>query len=129
MAAWAVGATCQLATDGRARPSERSCAGIRRGSCPPPQAEGCNGRDRPRPACDPASMPVLQIKAKPNARVAALTPQPDGTWLAQLKSPPVDGKANAELIALVAAHFGCARSAVTIKSGAGGRFKRVMVPD
>ena len=74
-------------------------------------------------------MPVLLVKAKPNARVSALTLQDDGTWLAQLKSPPVDGKANAELIALVAKQFGCAKSAVDIKSGAGGKLKRVVVPD
>ena len=47
-------------------------------------------------------MPILQVKAKPNARVSLLTRQADGTWLAQLKSAPVDGKANAELIELVA---------------------------
>lgn len=74
-------------------------------------------------------MPVLQIKAKPNSRVSALTQQPDGTWLAQLKSPPVDGKANAELVALVARQFGCPRSAVAIKTGAGSKLKRVSVPD
>lgn len=74
-------------------------------------------------------MPVLQIKAKPNSRVSALLAQADGTWLAQLKSPPVDGKANAELITLVARTFGCAKSAVTIKSGTGGRLKRVTIPD
>jgi len=45
----------------------------------------------------------------------------DGTWLAKLKSPPVDGKANTELIELVARHHGCARSAVSIRSGAGAR--------
>ena len=74
-------------------------------------------------------MPILQVKAKPNSRVASLTQQEDGTWLAQLKALPVDGKANAELIALVANHFGCSKSQVTIKSGAGGRLKRVTVPD
>ncbi len=74
-------------------------------------------------------MTVLLIRAKPNSRVAALTRQDDGTWLAQLKSPPVDGKANAELIGLVARHFGCTKSAVTIKAGAGGRIKRVTIPD
>lgn len=74
-------------------------------------------------------MPVLHIKAKPNSRVSALTPQPDGTWLAQLKSPPVDGKANAELIELVARRFGCAKSTVAIKTGAGSKLKRVIVPD
>jgi len=74
-------------------------------------------------------MPVLQIKAKPNSRASALIEQDDGTWLAQLKSPPVDGKANEELIALVARHFGCAKAAVSIKTGAGSRLKRVTIPD
>lgn len=74
-------------------------------------------------------MPVLQVKAKPNSRTSALTQQSDGTWLAQLKSAPVDGKANAELISLVAAHFGCTKSAISIKTGAGSKLKRVIVPD
>lgn len=74
-------------------------------------------------------MPILMIKAKPNSRVSALTLQDDGTWLAQLKSLPVDGKANAELIGLVAKQFGCAKSAVSIKTGAGSKLKRVTVPD
>ena len=74
-------------------------------------------------------MPILQIKAKPGSRVSSLSEQADGTWLAQLKSPPVDGKANAELIELVARTFGCAKSSVTVKSGAGTRYKRIEVPD
>ncbi|MFX8008231.1 DUF167 domain-containing protein [Acinetobacter baumannii] len=44
-----------------------------------------------------------------------------------MKAPPVDGKANAELIALVAKHFGVAKSAVDIDSGGGSRFKRVRI--
>jgi hypothetical protein len=71
---------------------------------------------------------VLSVKVKPNARSASLVRQPDGTWLALLKSPPVDGKANEELIALVASHFGCAKAAVSIKSGASSRTKRVEIP-
>lgn len=74
-------------------------------------------------------MPILQVKAKPGSRVSQLTQQEDGTWLAQLKSQPVDGKANAELIELVARHFGCTKSSVTIKTGAGSKLKRVIVPD
>jgi uncharacterized protein (TIGR00251 family) len=70
---------------------------------------------------------VLRVKVKPHARVSELSQAPDGTWLARLKSPPVDGKANAELVALIAAHFGCRVSAVTIKAGAAGRTKLVAV--
>jgi hypothetical protein len=69
----------------------------------------------------------IQVKVKPNARASALEEQPEGTWLARLKAPPVDGKANAELIELVAKRFGCPRSAVSIKSGAGGRMKLVKI--
>lgn len=74
-------------------------------------------------------MTTLQVKVKPNARVSALEQQPDGSWLAQLKSPPVDGKANLELIALVAQYFGRRKSQVSIRSGASGRMKLVQVDD
>jgi uncharacterized protein (TIGR00251 family) len=70
---------------------------------------------------------ILQIKVKPRARVSELTQAPDGTWTAKLKSPPVDGKANEELIAIVAEHFHCPKSAVEIKAGASGRMKLVKV--
>ena len=70
---------------------------------------------------------VIQVKVKPNARSSSLE-EIDGVWQARLKSPPVDGKANQELIALVAEHFGCPKSAVSIKSGASGRMKLVRIP-
>ncbi|HEU0254079.1 MAG TPA: DUF167 domain-containing protein [Pyrinomonadaceae bacterium] len=71
---------------------------------------------------------VIQIKVKPNSRTSLLEQKKDGTWLAQLKSPPVDGKANEELVALVAKHFECRKSEVSIKSGASGRVKLVRIP-
>ena len=73
-------------------------------------------------------MKTIQVKVKPNARTSALE-EADGVWLAQLKSPPVDGKANAELIALVAEKFGCRKAQVTIKAGAGARMKLVRIDD
>lgn len=72
---------------------------------------------------------VLQIKVKPQSRVSALSQSEDGLWLAQIKSLPVDGKANEELIALVARQFGCAKSKVSIKSGAASRLKLVRIED
>lgn len=74
-------------------------------------------------------MRLIPIKVKPLAHQSQLTPQDDGSYLAQLKAPPVDGKANAELIALVAQFFGVSRAAVRIKSGASARIKRVQVID
>ena len=69
----------------------------------------------------------IRVKVKPKSRESTLESLPDGTWLARLKAPPVDGKANAELIELVARRFACARSAVTIKAGAGSRTKLVKI--
>jgi len=70
---------------------------------------------------------TLRVKVKPNARTSSLVQEADGTWSARLKSPPVDGKANEELIALVADHFHCPKSAVLIKAGASGRMKLLTV--
>ena len=70
---------------------------------------------------------VIQVKVKPNARVSTLAQAQDGAWLAQLKAAPIEGKANEELIGLIASHFGCRKSAVSIKSGASGRTKWVRV--
>lgn len=72
-------------------------------------------------------MQTLQIKVKPNARVSQLTQAEDGTWLAQLKAAPVDGRANQELVALLARHFDCRRTEITIRSGASGRLKLVRI--
>jgi uncharacterized protein (TIGR00251 family) len=76
---------------------------------------------------DGAAPTILQVKVKPNARASTLTQRDDGTWVAELKAPPVDGKANRELVELVARHFGCTKAAVAIKSGAGGRMKLVQI--
>ena len=70
---------------------------------------------------------ILQVKVKPRSRVSDLTQSQDGSWLARLKSPPVDGKANAELIGLVAAQFKCRKADVSIKSGASARMKLVEI--
>jgi uncharacterized protein (TIGR00251 family) len=71
---------------------------------------------------------VIQVKVKPNSRQSLLEQKEDGTWLAQIKSPPVDGKANEELVILVAKHFNCRKSDVTIKTGGAGRLKLVQIP-
>jgi uncharacterized protein len=72
---------------------------------------------------------ILQIKVKPSARSSSLVQNESGQWLAQLKSPPVDGRANEELIGLVAKQFGLRKVQVSIKSGAGGRMKLVRIDE
>lgn len=72
---------------------------------------------------------LLQVRVKTRSRTSELVREADGTWVARLKAPPVDGRANQELLALVAAHLGCARTAVSVKSGARGRLKLIKVDE
>lgn len=83
--------------------------------------------DRPRQSI-PMTTVTLRVKVTPNARTSSLEQTADGTWIARLKSPPVDGKANQELIALVAQRFGCRKADVCVKAGAVGRVKLLRVP-
>jgi uncharacterized protein len=76
--------------------------------------------DRKSPVNSPplsaSAVLIIQVKVKPNARASTLELCADGTYLARLKAAPVEGKANAELIALLAHHFDVRKSAVTIKN-------------
>lgn len=68
-----------------------------------------------------------QVKVKPNAKVSQILEAEDGSLIAQLRSPPVGGKANAELIELLAEKFQVSRSQVTIYSGQRSRLKYVEI--
>ncbi len=70
---------------------------------------------------------ILQVKVKPNSRTTSLVENADNIWIANIKSPPIDGKANEELITLIANHFGCHKSSVEIKSGASSKLKRIII--
>jgi len=70
---------------------------------------------------------VISVRAKPRSSVSSLESEASGIWIARLRSSPVDGKANVELIALVAKHFGCPKSSVAVISGTSARMKLVRI--
>jgi len=74
-----------------------------------------------------AGSSIIRVKVKPNARISALTQLSDGSWVAQVKAPAIEGRGNKELIALVAEHFHCAKAAVSVKSGSSGRLKLLRI--
>jgi hypothetical protein len=69
----------------------------------------------------------LTIRVKPNAKQTSIRQESDGSLTIALKSPPVDGKANQELIQLLAQTYKVPKSAIRIKSGLSSRLKRVEI--
>ncbi len=72
-------------------------------------------------------MKVLRVKVKPNSKKQEIQAIEDGSLLVYLKSPPVDGKANAELIKLLAERFNVTKSQVHIKSGLSSKQKLIEI--
>ncbi len=68
-----------------------------------------------------------QVKVKPNSKQQHIEEAADGSLIVHLKSPPVDGKANAELIQLLAKKFNVSKSQVTIKTGLSSKHKLVEI--
>lgn len=68
-----------------------------------------------------------KVKVKPNSKIQKVEEQADGSLRVHLKSPPVDGKANEELIKLLAEKFNVAKSHITIKSGLSSQQKLVEI--
>ena len=72
----------------------------------------------------------ITVQVKPGSKKGPLVePQPDGSLIVFLQERAVDGAANEGLIRLLADHFQCRKSDVTIESGYTSRIKRVSVPD
>ena len=74
-------------------------------------------------------MKVMQksIKVKPNSQQKKIIEEADGSLSISLKSPPVDGKANEELIKLLAKKFSVPKSRITIKLSLSSRQKLVVI--
>jgi len=68
-----------------------------------------------------------QVKVKPNAQKQKIEEVADGSLIVHLKSPPVEGKANEELIKLLAKKFEVPGYQIIIKSGRSSRNKLVEI--
>ncbi|MBD2496779.1 DUF167 domain-containing protein [Nostoc sp. FACHB-280] len=68
-----------------------------------------------------------RVKVKPNSKQQKVKEQADGSLTVYLKSPPIDGKANEELIKVLADKFDVPKSYVSIKSGLSSRQKLIEI--
>ena len=71
---------------------------------------------------------VLNVRAQPRSSKAGI----DGLWgddavKVRIRSAPVDGKANKELIETLADAFGLPKSAVSFKGGETSKTKRILL--
>ena len=70
----------------------------------------------------------ITVKVTPkSSRTELVGKLPDGTWKIKVAAAPEKGKANRELCAFLADHFGVPQSRVHIVSGETAHIKRVRV--
>jgi len=72
-------------------------------------------------------MADVRVRVQPRAKRSEIAGVRAGALVVRVAAPPVDGKANAALCALLAETAGVPRSRVTVLRGAGARDKVVRV--
>ena len=70
---------------------------------------------------------ILNLHIQPGAKKTEIVGLYGDALKIRLAAPPVDGKANAALVAFIAAKVGAGRTAVEVISGQTSRAKRVRV--
>ena len=70
---------------------------------------------------------VLNVKAQPRSSKAGIDGLVGDAVKVRIKSAPVDGKANKELVEMLADAFGLAKSRVSFKSGETSKTKRILL--
>ena len=78
-------------------------------------------------ARDGAGGAVLEVLVQPRASRSRVVGEHDGRVKIQLAAPPVDGEANAALVAFLADLLGVKRADVALLAGEAGRRKRVRI--
>jgi uncharacterized protein (TIGR00251 family) len=69
----------------------------------------------------------LRIRAQPRARASAIVGPHGDSLRVRIAAPPVDGKANRALAALLAEEFGAPRGGIEIRRGQAARDKLVRI--
>ncbi len=78
-------------------------------------------------ARDEGGAAVLEVLVQPRASRTRAVGEHDGRLKIQLAAPPVDGEANAALVAFLAEALGVRKADVAIERGEAGRRKTVRV--
>lgn len=78
-------------------------------------------------AAPPSREATLEIRVLPRASRNEIARQGDGRYRVKLTAPPVEGKANAALVKLLARHLGIPKRDISILAGSSSRTKTIQV--
>ena len=70
---------------------------------------------------------IFNVRVIPKSSKSEIIGEHDGALKIKLKSPPVDGAANVELIEILAKHFSVPKSAVEILKGQTSKTKQIKI--
>ena len=70
---------------------------------------------------------VVNVRAKPRSSKAGVEGVVGDAVIVRIRSAPVDGKANKELIETIADALDCSKSLVSFKSGETSKQKRILI--
>lgn len=73
------------------------------------------------------SIMKISIVVKPNSGKSEIDQIEDGSLVVRLKSAPVDGKANEELVRVLAKYFRVTQKSIVIKQGSTGKKKLIEI--
>lgn len=72
-------------------------------------------------------MKQILVEVKPNSSKVQVENITGNVYKVKLTAPPTEGKANAQLIKVLAEHFGVSKSQVEIKAGKTAKTKVVII--
>jgi len=70
---------------------------------------------------------IVAVKTKTNAKEDSVTKLSDGSFLIKTKNSPIEGKANAAIIKLLAKYFKTAQSNIKLKTGSTNKNKLFII--
>lgn len=69
----------------------------------------------------------ILVRVKPRARTASVEKLEGENYIVSVKSPPIEGRANKEVIEVIADYFKVAKTKVIIIKGEMGRIKMIEI--
>ncbi|MBU2101536.1 DUF167 domain-containing protein [Patescibacteria group bacterium] len=71
----------------------------------------------------------IKVKVKLNSKKSVFEEVKEGMYVARIKSPPIEGRANEELVSLIAKYFGVPKGRVNVVSGLKSKEKVISIKD